>query len=134
MSTFEKFAEGKLYLASASANEGPQPVDLKSIPWSPHAKFDGVALKHLITAKDTQGTFSYHLVRIAPDKQIGLHIHDKQLETHEVIAGNGLGKRADQEIPYNAGVLSVFPAGVEHKVTAGHDGLYLFAKFIPALC
>lgn len=48
------------------------------------------------------GKFSYHLVRIAPDCSIGNHIHETQLETHEVYADS--------------------------------EGLYLFAKFMPALC
>ncbi|MCL1917215.1 MAG: cupin [Peptococcaceae bacterium] len=134
MSIFKEFEEGKLYLSSGLTGTEEQPVDAKSIAWSPHAKFDGVELKHLITAKDTEGVFSYHLVRIAPQKKIGLHIHNTQLETHEVITGSGLCKKADQEIIYKAGTLSVLPAGIEHEVTAGPDGLSLFAKFIPALC
>ena len=32
------------------------------------------------------------------------------------------------------GVISIFPIGVPHEVLAGADGLYLFAKFMPALC
>ncbi len=32
------------------------------------------------------------------------------------------------------GILSIFPANVPHEVNAGEDGLYLFAKFMPALC
>ena len=27
-----------------------------------------------------------------------------------------------------------FKAGVPHEVSAGPEGLYLFAKFMPALC
>lgn len=37
-------------------------------------------------------------------------------------------------IPYEPGVISVMPAGVPHEVNAGSDGLFLFAKFMPALC
>lgn len=128
MSIFEKFESGKLYLSSG------QQVELKSIAWSPHAKFEGVELKHLITSKDTDGAFSYHLVRIAPQKKIGMHIHETQLETHEVIAGNGICNTAGREMMYEVGVMSVLPAGIEHEVTAGNEGLYLFAKFLPALC
>jgi len=97
-------------------------------------KFEGVALKHFITAKDTNGEFSYHLVRIAPGKKIGLHIHETQLETHEVVAGNGVCNTEGLELVYEVGNIAVLPAGVEHEVCAGNDGLYLFAKFYPALC
>ena len=127
MSVFEKFEKGKLYLENKE-------IDLKSINWSPHAKFAGVALKHIITAKDTKGEYSYHLVCIDPNKKIGLHIHETQLETHEVIAGYGVCKTSGHELVYVVGNIAVLPAGVEHELLAGEEGLYLFAKFLPALC
>lgn len=96
--------------------------------------FTGVELKHILTSKETNGAYSYHLVRIAPDCSIGEHIHETQLETHEVIAGNGTCINKGTTIPYEPGVISVFPAGIPHAVNAGKDGLYLFAKFMPALC
>ena len=109
-------------------------VEFADIPWAKHPTFDGVELKHIVTAKDTGGGFSYHLVRIAPNKSIENHIHETQLETHEVIAGSGECVNAGATIPYEAGTISIMPAGVSHEVHAGTDGLYLFAKFIPALC
>ena len=33
-----------------------------------------------------------------------------------------------------AGVISIMPAKIPHEVKAGDKGLYLFAKFMPALC
>jgi len=127
MNLFEKFEVGKLLLPSSQ-------TDFESVPWSPHAKFEGVALKHLITSKDTNGAFSYHLVRIEPNKKIGMHIHATQLETHEVIAGNGVCIHNGKELPYEAGIISIVPVGIEHEVIAGAEGMYLFAKFMPALC
>lgn len=91
-------------------------------------------LKHIITSERTDGRFSYHLVRIAPNKKIGNHIHEKQLETHEVISGTGVCVNDGVELLYETGVLSIFPIGVPHEVIAGDDGLCLFAKFMPALC
>jgi hypothetical protein len=41
-------------------------------------------------SKNTNGQFSYHLVKIVPNKTIGKHVHKEQLETHEVIAGSGI--------------------------------------------
>lgn len=105
--------------------------DLK---WNPHPTFEGVELKHLLTAADTDGQFSYHLVRIAPNKSIGEHIHETQLETHEVIAGSGVCINEGLEIPYKSGVVTILKKATPHSVTAGNDGLYIFAKFIPALC
>lgn len=127
MNTFEQFETGKLVLP-----ETEQPFS--TLPWAPHPTFEGVDLKHLITSKDTNGKFSYHLVRIAANKKIGLHTHETQIETHEVIAGSGRCFNAQKEYPYTVGMISIFAAGAEHAVIAGPDGLSLFAKFIPALC
>ena len=125
---FEKFNEGgKLLLPDAT-------VTFDVIPWSKHPAFEGVELKHIITSERTDGQFSYHLVRIAPNKKIGNHIHEKQLETHEVISGTGVCVNDGVELPYETGVISIFPIGVPHEVIAGDDGLCLFAKFMPALC
>lgn len=124
---FEAFNNGSLKLPTQS-------VEFSAIPWSKHPSFEGVELKHIITAKDTNGQFSYHLVRIAPNKSIKNHIHETQLETHEIIAGSGVCINAGITIPYEVGNISIIPAGITHEVNAGDDGLYLFAKFIPALC
>ncbi|MCM1122132.1 MAG: cupin domain-containing protein, partial [Eubacterium sp.] len=125
--TFELFNNGKLVLPEKE-------VSFAKTPWSKHPTFKGVELKHIITAKDTEGKFSYHLVRIAPDCSIGNHIHETQLETHEVIKGSGRCVNADSTIPYEVGTISIMQAGVEHEVHAASEGLYLFAKFMPALC
>ena len=124
---FESFNNGSLSLPTTV-------VKFADIPWSKHPAFDGVELKHIVTAKDTGGGFSYHLVRISPNKRIENHIHETQLETHEVIAGSGVCINDGIAIRYEVGTISVMPIGIPHEVTAGKDGLYLFAKFIPALC
>ena len=72
------------------------------------------------------------MVRIAPGKAIKNHIHETQLETHEVIAGFGTCINDGEELKYEAGVISIIPAKIPHEVVAGEDGLYLFAKFMPA--
>ncbi len=108
-------------------------VPFGEIPWNQHPTFEGVELKHIVTSKQTDGQFSYHLVRIAPNKTIGNHIHQTQLETHEVIAGDGICVNNGAELTYEPGVISILPMGLPHEVKAGPDGLYLFAKFIPAL-
>lgn len=124
---FEAFNQGHLILPNKTLN-------FESVPWSKHPTFDGVELKHIVTSSDTNGKFSYHLVRIAPNKSILNHIHELQLETHEVIFGEGTCINNQCEIHYSPGVISIMPKAVPHEVHAGNDGLLLFAKFIPALC
>lgn len=124
---FETFStQGRLYLPEAAGS-------FADLPWNPHPSFEGVELKYLITARQTQGQFSYHLVRIAPGGAIGTHAHQAQLETHEVLAGDGVCGVAGAALPYAPGVVAVLPKGVPHTVTAGPEGLFLFAKFLPAL-
>lgn len=127
MNTFESFNVGKLVLPDKN-------IEFKQIEWSKHPTFEGVELKHIVTGKDTDGLFSYHLVRIAPNCSIKEHIHETQLETHEVISGKGLCRNDGVSIPYEAGTISIMPAGIKHEVNAGEEGLYLFAKFMPPLC
>lgn len=124
---FEAFNNGTLRLPAKT-------VEFADIPWSKHPVFEGVELKHIVTSKDTGDQFSYHLVRIAPNKCIQNHTHETQLETHEVIAGLGVCVNEGVTIPYAPGTISIMPAGIPHEVNAGNDGLYLFAKFIPPLC
>ncbi|MBQ3515496.1 MAG: cupin domain-containing protein [Lachnospiraceae bacterium] len=127
MNTFEAFNQGSIVTM-----EGGKLAS--EIEWSKHSTFAGVSLKHLITAAETQGEFSYHLVRIEKNCSIKLHIHETQLETHEVVQGFGQCICDGKEIPYVPGTIAVIPKGMEHEVNAGEEGLYLFAKFIPALC
>ena len=127
MDTFEFFNNGKLVLPEKEAG-------FVEIEWSKHPTFEGVELKHIITAKDTDGKFSCHLVRIAPDCSIGNHTHEAQLEIHEVIKGSGKCVNAGSTILYEPGTISIMQAGMPHEVDAGSEGLYLFAKFMPALC
>lgn len=124
---FDKFdTDGKLLLPNIE-------LAFSKIPWSKHSAFEGVELKHIVTAKQTNGLFSFHLVRIAPNKKIGNHAHKTQLETHEIISGSGMCINGGAAIKYEAGVITILPMNVPHEVTAGESGLYLFAKFMPAL-
>lgn len=127
MDIFKKFNEGVLVLPHSTKN-------FLEVEWIKHPDFQGVELKHIVTSRETGGKFSYHLVRIAPGCSIESHIHKTQLETHEVIKGSGECINDGVTLSYQPGTISIMPAGVEHKVNAGDQGLFLFAKFIPPLC
>ncbi|OGR39477.1 MAG: hypothetical protein A2051_02730 [Desulfovibrionales bacterium GWA2_65_9] len=114
--------------------------DLSTRPWNPHPRFAGVALRHLLTAADTDGALSAHLVRIDAGAELSSHTHDGSLELHEVVQGSGVCTLDGREAIYQPGVCGLIPAGVAHSVRAnakqdGHDGeaLYILAKFAPAL-
>jgi len=124
---FEDFDCGKLFFKG-------NVEDISKLAWNKHAKFEGVELKHIITAKHTDGKFSCHLVKVAPGKKIGEHLHNGQIEIHEVVAGYGKCICAGEELEYVPGNIGFMPADVLHEVIAGPEGVYLLAKFFPALC
>jgi len=104
------------------------------LPWNAHPSFPGVSLKHLVTGAATGGALSCHLVRVALGGRLERHVHAGQWELHEVVAGSGTADLNGEQAVYAPGVMAVIPKGAPHAVTAGEDGLYLFAKFFPALC
>lgn len=125
-SIFSAFDNGRIAGPGAEAGAG-------DLDWNPHAAFAGVALKHLVTGRDTDGRFSAHLVRLEPGAEIGHHVHEANWELHEVAGGTGLCRLGGREIEYRPGVLAVLPENEPHSVRAGADGLCLLAKFVPAL-
>ncbi len=112
----------------------PQNVrDVELLEWHPHARFEGVRLKHLITAEHTGGRFSCHMVEVAPGKSLGDHSHPEQWEIHEVAYGKGCCILDGDCLRYEAGTCAVIPQSMPHSVEAGEEGLLFLAKFIPAL-
>lgn len=126
MSTvMEQICQGKVVV-------GTQTRDVESLPWNNHPAFSGVALKHLVTGKDTDGKFSCHVVRIDTGCEIGTHNHEGKWELHEVVKGRGYCLLENNKIAYDPGVVTVIPADLPHSVVA-EEQLYLLAKFVPAL-
>ena len=107
--------------------------DAEALPWQDHPAFAGVRLRHLVTAADTQGQLSCHIVRLDPGASLAGHVHDGQWELHEVVCGSGTAALAGRKADYAPGVTAVIPRGTPHAVTAGDQGLCLLAKFFPAL-
>lgn len=108
-------------------------VEAGEITCKAHPIYAGVCLKTLIGFEETGGRFSSLLVRLEAGSEIGEHIHDNQWELHEVVGGKGKCFILDKEIDYEPGVCTVIPHGRKHRVEAGEQGLFLLAKFIPAV-
>jgi quercetin dioxygenase-like cupin family protein len=120
------FNEGNLYLLTNSeVNE--------TKPWNVHPKFHGVYLKNIIMGNQTDGAFSAHLVKIENGCSIGEHIHEGKTELHEIIEGSGICIIGSNEVTYHPGDCALIPHDMRHKVIAGENGLFLLAKFFPAL-
>lgn len=122
----ELFLSGKVFYHDKQ-------VDINSLNWNPHPTFKGVALKHIIEGNYTGNQLSCHIVRVDAGCVLDTHIHKGKFEIHEVVSGDGTCILDGKEIKYVEGTLCVIPADTPHKVVAGKNGLYLFAKFTPAL-
>lgn len=120
------FSTGKVVLPSRNA-------EIADLEWHEHPSYKGVYLKHLLLGCDTENQISCHLVRIDSDREIGLHSHKGKTELHEVVSGKGSCVLADNTLVYESGIIVQIPADVEHRVVASGTGLYLLAKFFPAL-
>jgi len=121
-----QFENGKGYFITGEEN-------FSESLFEPHKKFTGVALKHLVTGKETEGHLSCHLIKVDPHCCLESHTHPDHLEIHEVIAGKGVYKIEDREYFYQSGSIGVIPMNVIHRVEAGEEGLYILATFSPAL-
>jgi quercetin dioxygenase-like cupin family protein len=120
------FDKGKLYINGES-------VDVEKLTWNEHSAFKGVFLKHIIKGESTDNQFSCHLVKINPGCEIGIHIHVGKNELHEIISGLGHCFIEQTEIDYHKGIIGFIPADKNHSVKAEKEGLFLLAKFFPAL-
>ena len=120
---FRQFDEG--VLAANGEN-----IDMAGRSWNEHRDFSGVYLKNVVSAEQTEGVMSCHLVRIEPNKMIGMHTHPASIELHEVIAGSGVCVTEQGTVDYRPGRVAVLDRNAPHEVRAGENGLCLFAKFI----
>jgi len=93
----------------------------------------GVSLKDIISGKDTDGAFSYHLVRIAKRSEVPSHAHDTQWEWNVILNGNGSFVIQEKEMQVTIGETYVTPPGISHTVKAGNSELVITATFVPAL-
>lgn len=57
--------------------------------WYPAPAWDRVYLKDLVTAKETGGAFSDHLVRVRPQCEVADHDHEVKWKWNVVLAGTG---------------------------------------------
>ncbi len=104
-------------------------------PWTPHARFAGVAMKHLVQkgAVPAGPGMSVHLVRVAAGSAIGEHVHEESAELHLVLAGRGEARVGGREAAYAPGQTALIPRGARHEVRASEE-LVLLAVFTPELC
>ena len=123
---YEAFDKGMLLTESTK-------LDLTTSDWNAVPGLKGVHLKDILVSAQTEGKISCHLVKIEPNCKIDLHTHPDHVEIHEVIQGEGNCLLNTETQEYNSGTVAFIPKNLEHEVVAGDKGLYLFAKFIPAM-
>ncbi|WP_411679544.1 cupin domain-containing protein [Clostridium thailandense] len=121
------------YFDKGTINTVSSRINAEEIDFSKHPKFKGVSLKHLVTGKLTNNQISCHLVKVEPFCILDTHVHESSLEIHEIISGDGTCYIGENKVNYRVGTVGVIPANTPHKVEAGANGIYILAKFTPAL-
>lgn len=116
------FSEGKVILQTGEFSSEKQ-------QWTAHPKFSGVRLKTLINKDQSNNVLNALLVSVAAGCELAEHIHEDQLEMHEVIEGTGSATLAGETAEYIPGTIALIPEGIKHSVRAGSAGLVLLAKF-----
>lgn len=112
---------------------GTKVAAIDELAWNEHPGFKGVFMKNMLCGCQTNQKLSTHLVKILPHCEIGDHMHDGKSELHEILEGQGVAIVNNTEIHYEKGTVSFIPENMQHKITAGEQGLLLMAKFTPAL-
>lgn len=120
-------------LPKAGSSSPGKEIDAAKLPWYEHPAFKGVFLKDLLTGKETNGTFSCHVVRIKKAFEVGEHNHKAEWEFNEVLKGSGYMVIDGKKTACGPGCSYVTPPGMAHLVTSPDEDLYMLAKFVPAL-
>lgn len=108
-------------------------LKVKELSWYDHPKFSGVRLKDVVRKDETGESMSCHLVQVEPGCELGLHRHDSSMELHQVLKGEGQCKLGERIVGYRPGCITVIPPATPHHVTAGDQGLWILASFVPPL-
>ena len=108
MNIIDKFEKEAIYTINTTINSG-------DIEFNAHPKFRGVSLKHLVTGNMTNNQISCHLVKVEPFCTLEIHAHEKNLEIHAVIDGEGTLYLGENTLKYNIGSIGVIPKNLSHK-------------------
>ena len=102
-------------------------------PWYASPTWKGVFLKDLVTGQETDGAFSYHLMRVERNGEIPDHAHETQWSWNVVLGGTGAFVLGGRRVPVEVGQTFITPPRVHHAVSAGDEEISLLAIFAPAL-
>jgi quercetin dioxygenase-like cupin family protein len=105
---------------------------ISTIAWDKHPKFEGVFTKNIFNDSENNNNINAMIVKIEPNKEIGMHIHEGKFELHEMIDGEGEAIIDNKRIEYFPGIVSLIPADIQHCLKAGNKGILLLAKFTPS--
>lgn len=72
------------------------------------------------------------LMSLNPGEEIGLEVHDNVDQFFRIEKGQGKAIIAGEESDISDGSAIVVPAGNEHNVIAGNEGLKLYTIYSPA--
>lgn len=72
------------------------------------------------------------LMSLLPNEEIGLETHTENDQFFRIEKGSGKVVLNGEEQPISSGLAVVVPAGIEHNIIAGEEGLKLYTIYSPA--
>lgn len=119
---YEMFAEGLLYKEDVQECFADK-------AWNPHPAYNGVCIKQLV-AEAGEKKVRLLLVKVDPGCEMLAHVHENEMEIHQVIGGSGCFDNVGVKREYKPGMISVIPCNSMHAVKAGAEGLHILAIFV----
>lgn len=103
-----------------------------SIEFDDHPKFAGVKISALVSSKESD-VASVCFLDIEKNTTVPVHTHDPQVDSIYIVSGAGEIYANGQWNPIVAGDYIFVPAGDEHGIKSGDEGLRLFVHHSPPL-
>jgi mannose-6-phosphate isomerase-like protein (cupin superfamily) len=101
------------------------------LDWALHPRFAGVMAKVLIPGA-ANPSLNVNRVRLDPECEIPLHVHEASSETFYVLSGTGVCTIGDEEIDFEPGYGFYAAPGFPHGVrNIGLEPIELIAIFAP---
>lgn len=94
--------------------------DTNQMVWQKHSQFQDIRFKALET-RETHPSARFTLVELEAGGLIETHVHEVEIETVYILAGQGLLTLVDEESLIEAGMGVSIPMGLQHSLRNSGD-------------
>lgn len=104
--------------------------DAGNMDWSRHPRFPDIRFKALAT-RESHPSARFSLVRLQAEGVIDTHVHQEEIETAYVLAGEGTLTVGNEQASLKSGMGVTIPAGLAHSLrNTGQTEMELFAVHV----